>query len=228
MLFFSEWLNEIPQLAGILIKILLALLSGGVVGLERGRHGRNAGFRTHILVCMGAMLAAMLDLHIHTALGSDGTRIAAQVVTGIGFLGAGVILIKRDFTITGLTTAAGLWIISIVGLAYGYGFCEAGLLVTAATLITTTVLSKIESGQKSELSLYLELDSLAATNAVIEQLRDKCPMGHLDVVPAKSGCTEHIGIRLSFTKKTSKVSGQSADHLQEFLAIDHVIYVVAD
>ena len=228
MLFFSEWLEGIPQFSAIVIKILLALLSGGAIGLERGRHGRNAGFRTHILVCMGAMLAAMLDLHIHSTLGSDGTRIAAQVVTGIGFLGAGVILIKRDFTITGLTTAAGLWIISIVGLSYGYGFCEAGLLVTAATLIATTLLSKIESGQKSQLSLYLELDSLAATNEVIKSIHQLCPVGHLDVVPAKSGCVEHIGIRLSFTKKEAKVTGQTADHLQPFLELEHVIYVVSD
>ena len=228
MLFFSEWMAQMPAIVGVLAKTLLALVSGGVIGLERGRHGRNAGFRTHILVCLGAMLAAMLDLYMHGIIGSDGSRIAAQVVTGIGFLGAGVILIKRDFTITGLTTAAGLWIISIVGLAYGYGFCEAGILVTAVTLATTTVLSKMESGQKSELTLYMELDSLGATNGVVKQLHDMCPMGHIEVVAAKSGCTEHIGVRLSFTKKKAKVSGQTGDHLQEFLAIEHVIYVTLE
>ena len=174
------------------------------------------------------MLASMLDGYIHDVLGSDGSRIAAQVVTGIGFLGAGVIMIKRDHTITGLTTAAGLWIISIVGLSYGYGFCEAGLLVTAVTLATTTVLSKMEAGQKSQLSLYMELDSLSHTNGVLALIRERCPVAHLEVVPAKSGCTEHIGIRLSFTRRGLKATGQTEDYVGPLLEIEHVLYVVSD
>ena len=99
MLIISEFVQTLSVWAALLIKLLLCFLSGGLIGLERGRHGRSAGMRTHILVCMGATIAAMLDLHIHGLLGSDGTRIAAQVVTGIGFLGAGVILVKRDLTV---------------------------------------------------------------------------------------------------------------------------------
>ncbi len=228
MLYITEYLQTIPAFAALGIKLAFALFSGGMIGLERGRHGRNAGFRTHILVCLGAALASALDFYIHDALGSDGTRIAAQVVTGIGFLGAGVILIKRDFTITGLTTAAGLWATSIVGLAYGYGFCEAGLLVTVTMLITTTVLSKIESGQKSVLSLYIEVEDLSATNAIIAKLHEMYPMGHLDVVPAKSRNYMHLGLRLSFTKKRAKAVGQKGDDLSEILDIDHVLYVVLE
>ena len=224
----SEFFGTLPDEVVLLIKLLCCCLSGGLIGLERGRHGRSAGLRTHLLVCLGAALAGLLDLHIHDLLGSDGTRIAAQVVTGIGFLGAGIILIKRDFTVTGLTTAAGMWTTSIIGLAYGYGFYEAGLLATLLVMMTTMLLFRLESGQKSVLCLYLEIDDLAATNAVIEKLRELTPMGHIEVVSPKSGNTSHIGLRLSFTKKRVRAWGHSGKHLEPFLAIEHVLYVVSE
>ena len=224
----SEFFGTLPDEAVLLIKLLFCCLSGELIGLERGRHGRSAGLRTHLLVCLGAALAGLLDLHIHDLLGSDGTRIAAQVVTGIGFLGAGIILIKRDFTVTGLTTAAGMWTTSIIGLAYGYGFYEAGLLATLLVMMTTMLLFRLESGQKSVLCLYLEIDDLAATNAVIEKLRELTPMGHIEVVSPKSGNTSHIGLRLSFTKKRVRAWGHSGKHLEPFLAIEHVLYVVSE
>lgn len=224
----SEFFGTLPDEVVLLIKLLCCCLSGGLIGLERGCHGRSAGLRTHLLVCLGAALAGLLDLHIHDLLGSDGTRIAAQVVTGIGFLGAGIILIKRDFTVTGLTTAAGMWTTSIIGLAYGYGFYEAGLLATLLVMMTTMLLFRLESGQKSVLCLYLEIDDLAATNAVIEKLRELTPMGHIEVVSPKSGNTSHIGLRLSFTKKRVRAWGHSGKHLEPFLDIEHVLYVVSE
>lgn len=226
------WLSEIfgtlPAWGVLLIKLGLCCLTGGLIGLERGRHGRSAGLRTHLLVCLGATLAGLLDLHIHELLDSDGTRIAAQVVTGIGFLGAGIILIKRDFTVTGLTTAAGMWTTSIIGLSYGYGFYEAGLSVTLLVIVTNILLFRLESGQKSVLCLYLEIDDLAATNQVIQKLHELTPMGRIEVVSPKSGNTSHIGVRLSFTKKRVRAWGRSGDDLAPFLAIEHVLYVVSE
>ena len=224
----SEFFGTLSDEVVLLIKLLFCCFSGGLIGLERGRHGRSAGLRTHLLVCLGAALAGLLDLHVHDLLGSDGTRIAAQVVTGIGFLGAGIILIKRDFTVTGLTTAAGMWTTSIIGLAYGYGFYEAGLLATLLVIMTTMLLFRLESGQKSVLRLYLEIDDLAATNEVIEKLRELTPMGQIELVSPKSGNTSHIGLRLSFTKKRVRAWGHSGKHLEPFLAIEHVLYVVSE
>lgn len=224
----TEFIGTLPEWAIQLIKLGLCCLSGGLIGLERGRHGRSAGMRTHILVCMGATLAAMLDLYLSGRLGSDGTRIAAQVVTGIGFLGAGVILVKRDLTVTGLTTAAGLWATSIIGLAYGFGYFEAALAATLLLLCTTMLLYRLESGQKSVLCLYFEIDDLAATNAVMEKLKEMVPMGQMELVQPKSGNTSHIGIRLNFTKKRVRAWGHSGKHLEPFLAIDHVLYVVTE
>lgn len=228
MLPISEFFHALPPVAIILVKLGLCFLSGGLIGLERGRHGRSAGMRTHILVCLGATLAAMLDLYVNGLLDSDGTRIAAQVVTGIGFLGAGVILVKRDLTVTGLTTAAGLWATSIIGLAYGFGYFEAALVATLLLLVTTMLLYRLESGQKSVLCLYFEVDDLSATNAVLDRLREMVPMGQLELIPPKSGNTSHIGIRLSFTRKRARAWGHSGKHLEAFLSIPHVLYVIAD
>ncbi len=228
MLLISEFFHTLPDWVTVLVKLVFCFLSGGLIGLERGRHGRSAGMRTHILVCLGATLAAMLDLYVNGLLDSDGTRIAAQVVTGIGFLGAGVILVKRDLTVTGLTTAAGLWATSIIGLAYGFGYFEAALAATVLLLITTMLLYRLESGQKSVLCLYFEIDDLSSTNAVIAKLREMVPMGQLELVPPKSGNTSHIGIRLNFTRKRARAWGHSGKHLEPFLAIPHVLYVVAE
>ncbi|MBR0443473.1 MAG: MgtC/SapB family protein [Clostridia bacterium] len=224
----TEFFNTLPSWAVLLIKLGLSCLSGGLIGLERGRHGRSAGMRTHILVCLGATLASMLDVHINALIGSDGTRIAAQVVTGIGFLGAGVILVKRDLTVTGLTTAAGLWATSIIGLAYGFGHFEAALAATLLLLCTTMLLYRLEAGQKSVLCLYFEIDDLAATNAVMEKLKEMVPMGQMELIQPKSGNTAHIGIRLNFTKKRVRAWGHTGKHLEPFLAIEHVLYVVAE
>ena len=227
-MWMSEFFAALPAWAVLLIKLGFCCLSGGLIGLERGRHGRSAGLRTHLLVCLGATLVGLLDVHVHSLLDSDGTRMAAQVVTGIGFLGAGIILIKRDFTVTGLTTAAGMWTTSIIGLTYGYGFYEAAAAVTLLVIVTNILLFRLESGQKSVLCLYMEIDELAATNQVMQRLREITPMGHIEVVSPKSGNTSHIGLRLSFTKKRVRAWGQTGDDLAPFLAIDHVLYVVSE
>ena len=108
----------------ITFRILLATVIGGCIGSERGRHGRAAGLRTHILVCLGSTMTVMLGIYSVQVLGlgGDPMRVSAQVISGIGFLGAGTILTRGRFHITGLTTAAGLWTTASLGLAIGAGF----------------------------------------------------------------------------------------------------------
>ena len=101
-----EYLIDFNALS-ITVRLILALLLGGLIGMERGRHGRAAGMRTHVLVCIGACMTALVGLFMSDV--ADSTRIAAQVISGIGFLGAGTIMIRNQSVITGLTTAAGLW-----------------------------------------------------------------------------------------------------------------------
>ena len=102
-----------------LIKLTLAVIFGGVIGLERGKQGRAAGMRTYILVCVGATLTTLIGMFVSSELNiaNDPLRIGAQVISGIGFLGVGTILVKGRFQITGLTTAAGLWVVAALGLS---------------------------------------------------------------------------------------------------------------
>jgi putative Mg2+ transporter-C (MgtC) family protein len=228
-MWMSEFFGTLPEWAVLLIKLAFCCLSGGLIGLERGRHGRSAGLRTHLLVCLGATLAGLLDLHVHELLGSDGTRMAAQVVTGIGFLGAGIILIKRDFTVKGLTTAAGLWATSIIGLCYGYGFCEIPLITTVVLLLIFALMPYMESTQKAEVSIYLEIDQLTAVNTVMGALHDTCPlMLNIEVTAPLSGDSTHVGIRLRTIGKNARKIRDPFGLLTEIRKIEHVIYAVMD
>jgi len=124
------WLLE-PNLLTLFIRTLFALICAGLIGYDRDAHGSAAGLRTHILVCLGAMLAMSTGEFVSLYYGGDAQRIGAQVVSGIGFLGAGTIIVHRGH-ISGLTTAAGLWASACIGLAIGTGFYEAALIGTLA------------------------------------------------------------------------------------------------
>jgi len=132
----------------LLIRILLCALLGGLIGLERELSEHHAGFRTHVLVALGAGLFTLAGVHAMEAYSRAGapvdpTRIAAQVVTGIGFLGAGTIL-RQGATVRGLTTAASLWVTAAIGTAVGLGFLLGATATTIAALIALVVLRWIE------------------------------------------------------------------------------------
>ena len=105
----------------VVVRSALSVIIGGLIGSERARHGRAAGMRTHILVCLGSALTSMMSIYVSQIMGNGGDvlRIPAQVISGIGFLGAGMIILKNNNVITGLTTAAGVWTTGIIGLAVG-------------------------------------------------------------------------------------------------------------
>ena len=120
-------------LASVTVRMLLAVLCGGIIGIERAYKRRPAGFRTHILICLGAAITTLtsqylyLNLHYYT----DMARLGAQVVAGIGFIGAGTIVVTRQQRVKGLTTAAGLWASACAGLAIGAGFYEGTVMCFA-------------------------------------------------------------------------------------------------
>jgi putative Mg2+ transporter-C (MgtC) family protein len=134
-------------LGAAFFKMLLSLIAGGLVGLNRERHNQPAGFRTHILICMGACLLMILSIYIpQTYFGfknGDPGRIAAQVVSGIGFLGAGAI-IRLGTNVRGITTAASIWLISAVGMAIGAGLYTVAFFVVILALFTLIVLERLE------------------------------------------------------------------------------------
>ena len=135
-------LNELNTIT-IIFRMLLAVLIGGIIGTERDMKNRAAGMRTHMLVCMGAAIVMMTNEYIYMLYNEpniDMTRMAAQVVSGIGFIGAGTILVTRDNRIKGLTTSAGLWAAAALGLAIGIGFYEIAIIGSILIIAVVTLM----------------------------------------------------------------------------------------
>ena len=131
----------------IAIRLILSTILGGIIGIERERRNQPAGLRTHIILCVGSTLMMLVSIYVASEIGnpenSDPGRIAAQVVSGIGFLGAGAIL-RFGVSIKGLTTAASLWTTAGIGLGAGSGFYVGSLLATIIIIISLSLLSKWE------------------------------------------------------------------------------------
>jgi len=126
----------------IFMRILVALIFGGIIGLERQYHDKPAGFATNTLICVGSAVFALLSILSAHYLGGDPARIAAQIVAGVGFLGAGSIL-REGNKVSGLTTAAGIWLVAAVGMAVGYGQYFIGSVATASVLILQIFLRRL-------------------------------------------------------------------------------------
>ena len=134
---------ELIPLPDIILRIGLSLVLGGIIGFERERDSQPAGLRTHMILVVGACLAMILSVNIAFKAGTDPTRLAAQVVSGIGFLGAGAIL-RSGFNVKGLTTATTMWTMAIVGLAVGAGYYAVSAITTAVLMIVLSLLDVFE------------------------------------------------------------------------------------
>lgn len=179
-------------------RILLAATMGGLIGMDRSRHGRAAGTRTHILVCLGAAITTLMGYYTATNLGfsNDPLRLGAQVVSGIGFLGVGTIMIRNNSHVTGLTTAAGLWATACIGLAVGAGFYSVAVLAFITVIVTITVVTRIERrfGIKDTGMYYIEMADIRTVKAFFNKMGDQ--VSRMDVVPAKSGLPGNVGVEL--------------------------------
>ena len=191
-------LFEELNMFSVAFRIVLAVAVGGFIGNERGRHGRAAGLRTHILVCLGAAMTTLLGLYAVKCLGSNGDplRMGAQVISGIGFLGAGTIMVRNRSHVTGLTTAAGLWATACIGLAIGAGFYWAAIVAFAAVMLTVTVIAHMEakSPSRERGAYYIELTNIAAARNFCEDVENFNI--EVNVVPARSGLSQHIGLEV--------------------------------
>lgn len=171
---FSTDLYSIND-TSIILRLVLAIVLGGIIGFERGRSGRPAGFRTHILVCIGSALAMMTNQYIFETYGvSDPTRMGAQVISGIGFLGAGTILVTGRHQVKGLTTAAGLWATACMGLAIGIGFYKAAIIGCIMITFATVVLHRFDNfllSKSKVLDLYMEFSKAVPFNLVLDVLK---------------------------------------------------------
>lgn len=134
------------SLLSICLRLGLAVFCGGLIGAERELKRRSAGFRTHILICLGAAMTTLTSQYLFLEMGyfTDMGRLGAQVIAGIGFMGAGAIMVTKHNRVKGLTTAAGLWVCGIVGISLGAGFYEGALATTIFVLLVETTLSHME------------------------------------------------------------------------------------
>jgi putative Mg2+ transporter-C (MgtC) family protein len=180
-------LSALPTLGwdGVLWRLLLAAALGGAIGFERELREREAGLRTHALVCVGSALFTIVSAYGFEGfltsgaqvVRADPTRIAAQIVTGIGFLGAGAI-IRQGFSVRGLTTAATLWVAAAIGIASGAGYYSGAVIATAITLFTLWPLRLIgwevfERLRPEERSIVVELRGDAQTAQLIDALEER-------------------------------------------------------
>jgi len=194
-----EYLREL-NLASIALRVFLAILAGGLIGIERGKQGRAAGMRTHILVCLGAALTVMIGFYAREILGyenSDPMRVSAQVISGIGFLGVGTILIKGRFQITGLTTAAGLWATAAIGLALGSGFYTGSFIAFVIIVMTFTILHRLEyriTKRYNRFGIYMEISSDKTVREAVDMLSRSFPSTDIQVTAARSGIAGNVGI----------------------------------
>ncbi len=213
----------------IAIRLILAMIFGGAIGIERGKQGRAAGMRTHILVCLGAALATMIGTFTSDVLGysNDPLRVAAQVISGIGFLGVGTILIKGRFQITGLTTAAGLWCAAAIGLSLGVGFYEGAVIVFILAMLTITIISRLESRinrKYSRFGMYVEIRSDKDVRYVMDLMKGKWHISDIQVTSPRSGTAGNVGIEANIYNR--KLDTTPDDIASELEAEDCVVFAL--
>ncbi len=196
---------------GVSFRLILAMICGGLIGLEREYKRRPAGFRTHILICLGAAITNMTNLYLFLKLNlfTDISRFGAQVIAGIGFIGAGTIIVTRRQKIKGLTTAAGLWVSAIIGLVVGAGYYELALFATAMVLISELLLVRLErrfARSAKDISLYVEYAHADVIEEIIRLLKsEQVKLSNLEIsrVGEKAGQRYCAMLTLSGGRKAS-------------------------
>lgn len=202
---FIESLRDFNY-ATICLRLILAIIAGGIIGNERGKHGSAAGLRTHILVCIGSAMTALTGYYIYDTLNISGDvmRLAAQVVSGIGFLGAGMIIVKNSNVVTGLTTAAGMWATAAIGIALGYGFYSGAIIATVACVFTAAFLSRLERKRKETAHIYLEVDLSKNINDITSKICNEIDSDALiESVSPKSNVPNTIGLYVTVSNPKS-------------------------
>jgi len=175
---FNEFRSLLYELNAIsvTVRLGLAMILGGIIGLERGIKKRPAGMRTYMLVCIGAALVMITNQYLARSYpDTDPARMGAQVISGIGFLGVGTIIITRDRQVRGLTTAAGLWASACMGLAIGVGFYSGALIAMAFIFFVTTVMHRldIELIRRSRaMDVYVEIKDSGSIYRMMEYFRE--------------------------------------------------------
>jgi len=216
----------------ITIRLATAFISGIIVGYDREKLRRPAGIKTHTLVCLGSCLVMMTGEYTYLKYGQDDvTRLAAQVISGLGFLGAGTILVTRTNKVKGLTTAASLWFTGCLGITIGIGFYEAAFVALIAMLLVMKILNRVDDKiyiNSRIMKIHLLIPSLRVTNAIYEKI-DSMDCQLLSVNPQLNSGAEDLNhfvyldlkIKLPINLKHSKLLS-SISELDEVLFAEEV------
>ena len=224
-----DYLHSFNVVTAIL-RLIVATLCGGLIGFERERHGRTAGLRTHILVCLGAAITTVLgsfNVEVMGVTWADPMRIGAQVISGISFLGMGTIISKGRFQVTGLTTAAGLWVTAIIGLAIGAGFFAGGISGAVLTVFTMTLLTNFDSHiikKSRKFRIYIEVNDITAIMEIVESLENVYKAHDSQVTVPRSGISGNAGIEV-----TVHIPGKltQKDVLKQVSENEHIVFAMA-
>ena len=208
----AEYLIQ-ENVAETAFRLLLALICGGVLGIERGRKNRPAGFRTYMLVCVGAALVMITNEYIYNHYGTgDPTRLGSQVISGIGFLGAGTIIVTVRNRVKGLTTAAGLWGAACMGLAIGAGYYTAAIISCVMIYFVMAMLYRLDvrvMASARAINLYVEFASVRAIGEFIQYVKDR-DMKITDMELIQSGSVNESAAAILVTIRLMK----KADHAE--------------
>jgi putative Mg2+ transporter-C (MgtC) family protein len=221
-----ELINDYYVLSS-LFRLALALLCGGILGIERGRKKRPAGFRTYMLVCMGSALVMMTNEYINNVYGTgDVARMGAQVINGIGFLGAGTIIFTGHNKVKGLTTAAGLWASACIGLAVGIGFYVGAIIGTGMIFFAMALLHNLDDfviSSSKAINLYIELDKTSDMKTVFKQLKShSISITDLDV--KRAGIVNDLGPALLINLRLPKKQSHT-EVLDTLSSLEGVLYL---
>lgn len=217
-----------PDLLGMTVRVLLALVCGGVIGIEREGKRRPAGFRTHILICLGATMTTATSQYLYVTMHYpiSVSRMGAQVIAGVSFIGAGAIIMTKWRRVRGLTTAAGLWVVAIVGLCCGTAFYEGAVYATVLVLVAEIFFSKLEYRllrDTREVTVYTEYERPSC----LEDIVAKCHIMGVKVVDIE--VTHRSGEGKNSCAVLALLSRQGAgkeDILRELAAVEGVDTVI--
>ena len=229
---YNEVMNYLRELNTISIfaRLTLATICAGILGHERGKRKRPAGFRTHIVVCIGATMVMITSQFMTDVLGvqTDASRMGAQVISGIGFLGAGTIMVVGHNQVKGLTTAAGLWACACMGLAIGIGFYEGAILTCIYIMAVVTFLHKLDLYSRTHsrvIDVYVELqDIVGITNFINMVKADGTKISNIEV--KKDNTIEKGMVGLTMTLCLCK----KCDHTEYLLQLNNIdgVYIAEE
>jgi len=215
------------NLTTITIRVVLSLILGGIIGMERSRKNNAAGFRTYMLVCLSSTLVMMTNQFIYIWYeGTDPARLGAQVLSGIGFLGVGTIIVTRRNQVRGLTTAAGLWTSACLGLAIGIGFYEGAIIVGFCVFLILTLFKKIDiflTSNNKIITVYASFSSIESFDNFII-FSSNLGLKAIDIEMTKNTNTKESGV-VTILNLKSKERCNHLDIIRKLSDFDGLIHI---